>query len=115
MSAVLVVVNDLFFAERLGGALQHLGHQATVVDLSMDALPATLPAVDLLLVDLEGGEPALAAVRAAKAAGMPVLAFGPHVELALREAALAAGASRVVAKSKLTASFPELLGEFLPR
>jgi CheY-like chemotaxis protein len=115
MSRILVVVNDLFFGERLGHALPQLGHQARVVDLSMDSLPAELPPADLLLVDLEGGEPALAAIRQAKAAGMPALAFGPHVDLALREAALAAGAAKVVAKSKLTSSLAELLAEFLPQ
>ncbi|HLN60631.1 MAG TPA: hypothetical protein VK464_03695, partial [Symbiobacteriaceae bacterium] len=70
---------------------------------------------DLLLADLEGGEPTLEAIRRSKAAGIPVLAFGPHVDLTLRERALVAGATKVVAKSKLTASFVDLLAELLPR
>ena len=116
MARVLAVVNDLFFAERIGGALRQLGHDASVIDLSLGGLPAAgvLPA-DLLLADLEGGESALEAIRRVKAAGVPVLAFGPHVDLTLREQALAAGATKVVAKSKLTASFVDLLAELLPR
>ncbi|HLN62705.1 MAG TPA: hypothetical protein VK464_14255, partial [Symbiobacteriaceae bacterium] len=75
MARVVAVVNDLFFAERIGGALRQLGHEASVIDLSMGGLPATVPPFDLLLADLEGGEPALEAIGRAKAAGVPVLAF----------------------------------------
>lgn len=113
MAFVYAVVNDLFFADRIANALTHLGHQGQVVDLSMDAPTALPPGTNLALVDLEAGEPALETIRSASAAGVPVLAFGPHTDLALREAALSAGASKVVAKSKLTASFAELLAEML--
>lgn len=54
-------------------------------------------------------------IRAARAAGVPVLAFGSHVDLAARDAAVAAGASRVVAKSKFSMSFPELIAELMPQ
>ncbi len=114
MSSLFVAVQDLFFAERLGSALRALGHQAQVIDLSLEAAPVFPAAgVALAIVDLEAGEPGLAVVRQAKAAGVPVLAFGPHTDLALRQGALAAGATRVVAKSKLTSSLGELVGDLL--
>lgn len=115
MAYVYAVVNDLFFADRLGNALGQLGHQAKVVDLSLDQLPPFPDGANLLLADLEAGEPALAAIAAATARNVPVLAFGPHTDLDLRERALQAGATKVVAKSKLTSSFPELVAELLAR
>ena len=113
MAFLFVVVNDLFFADRLGGALRHLGHEGLVIDLSMDTLPEVPAATNLAVVDLEAGEAGLQAIRDARQKGVPVLAFGPHTDLALREAGLAAGADKVVAKSKLTTSFPELINEMV--
>jgi alpha-beta hydrolase superfamily lysophospholipase len=114
MALIHAAVGDLFFAERLGRALEHLGHTAQVVDLSQEPPAKTLPSgTVLLLADLEAGEGALAAIRTAAATGVPVLAFGPHMDLALRDAALAAGATQVVAKSKLTTSLPELIASLM--
>lgn len=113
MSFIYAVVNDLFFADRIENALQQLGHQAKVVDLSLDGAGPIPPGTNMVLVDLEAGEAALETIRAAKGNDLPVLAFGPHTDLALREAALQAGATRVVAKSKLTSSFPDLVADML--
>ena len=106
---ILVVVNDLFFGERLQIALRHLGLTHELVDLSNTPAPAVHPNTELAIVDLEAGEPALHTIRSASQAGVKVLAFGPHTDLALRQGALAAGATQVVAKSKLTTSLPELI------
>jgi DNA-binding response OmpR family regulator len=115
MSFVYAVVSDLFFGDRIGTALQRLGYRAEVIDLSEGAVPTLSQEIDLLLVDLEGGSPSLEAIQAARTLGKPVLAFGPHTDLALRAAALAAGADLVVAKSKLTTSFAELVQASLER
>lgn len=114
MAFVYAVTVDLFFGERFDHALRQLGHQAQVVDLSAGPAPEALPAgVDLALIDLEAGPAALDLVRAARAAGVKVLAFGPHVDTDLRHAAQEAGADRVVTKSRLTASFADLLAVML--
>lgn len=114
MAFVYAVTADLFFGERFERALAQLGHQAQVVDLSAGPAPEALPGgVDLALVDLEAGPVALELVRTARAAGVKVLAFGPHVDTELRQAAEAAGADRVVTKSRLTASFADLLASML--
>lgn len=111
MAFVYVVVRDLFFAERVENALRQLGHQVKVTDISQEG-KADLPAgADLLLVDLEAEEPALSAIEAAHRAGIRVLAFGPHTEVELWQAAKAAGADRVVAKSKLTTAFADLIAQ----
>jgi selenophosphate synthetase-related protein len=115
MALIWTVVQDLFFGEALGSGLARLGHEAVILDASD---PGTTqgeppPGAVALIADLEAGELALQAIRGAKAAGIPILAFGPHVDLDLRERALAAGAGQVVAKSKLTRSFPALVAQLL--
>lgn len=48
------------------------------------------------------------------APGVPIIAFGPHRDLALRQRALAAGVDRVMASSAFVAALPRLLrGELL--
>ncbi len=111
---IFAATADLFFGERIERALQQLGHESRVVDLSGEAPPDVLPVgTSLALIDLEAGAVAIDLVRAARAGGVRVLAFGPHVDLELRQSALDAGADRVVAKSKLTHSFAELVGDLL--
>lgn len=109
MAHVLIVVNDLFFADRLSNGLTASGHGGQVVDLSTDDLPDVSPQTDLLIIDLEAGPAALDLIRAGKAAGKPVIAFGPHTDLELRQRALGAGADQVVAKSRLVTGFAELI------
>lgn len=114
MAFVYAVTADLFFGERFEHALRQLGYQAEVVDLSAGPAPQALPeSINLALIDLEAGPVALELVRTARAAGVKVLAFGPHVDTDLRHAAQEAGADRVVTKSKLTASFAELIASML--
>src|SRR5690242_17929477 len=49
------------------------------------------------------------AIRQARTAGYPVLAFGSHMDLEARAKALAAGAQRVVANSKFSSDMPGLV------
>jgi CheY-like chemotaxis protein len=120
---VVAVVRDLFFAIRIRDTLRPHGY-AVEVAKSADALhqalaaPAELPAlviVDLafaaadppgLIADLKG-DPATA--------GLPILAFGSHLDHASRDAAKAAGADRVVANSKLAEDLPALVDRYALR
>lgn len=111
MLLVYAVIADLFFAERVEQALAQLGHKAVVADLSLGEPPPLPAETGLVIADLEGGEAALAVVRQASAAGTPTLVFGSHMDLALRAAGLAAGASKWVAKSTLTTSFAQLVSD----
>jgi len=52
-------------------------------------------------------------IRLARAHGVPVLAFGSHMDLEAREKALSAGALRVVANSKFTSDMPGLVQRML--
>jgi hypothetical protein len=53
------------------------------------------------------------AIRKARAAGYPVLAFGSHMDLDARARARAAGAQRVVANSKFASDMPGLVRRML--
>lgn len=113
MATIWTVVQDLFFGEALQSGLRGLGHEAALLDVSEGASLSMPSGAAAAVIDLETGDLALSAIRLAKEAGLPVLAFGPHVDLALHEAARAAGADQVVPKSRLVRSFPELIGQLL--
>lgn len=113
VAELFLLVNDLFFADRLGNGIRQAGHEAVVADLSFGDSWTPPARTRLAIIDLEAGPPALQAIGAARSRGVPVLAFGPHTDLELRQQALEAGADKVVAKSKLTSSLPELIAEML--
>lgn len=113
MADLFLLVNDLFFADRLANGIRQAGHEAVVADLSFGDSWSLPSGARLAIIDLEAGPPALQAIAEAAGRGLPVLAFGPHTDLALRQQALDAGADKVVAKSKLTSSFAELIAEML--
>ncbi len=103
---VVALINDLFFSVRLTEAGQRHGFAAQVVRSAEEFLAelwARQPA--LAVVDLGArGVDVPAAIRAAKAdpvaREVPILAFGSHMDLDARRAALDAGAGQVVANSK---------------
>ncbi len=116
--AVLALERDLFFAVRMRDTLQH--HDIAVITAR------TLPAFEQHLQATGAEKPALvivntaikgvdweAAIRAARAQGLPVLAFGSHMDLEAREKALQAGAQKVVANSRFTSDMPGLVRHLL--
>lgn len=110
MSQVLAVVTDLFFQSRIASAARARGHEVQFVR-SIDALPLNSAAL-LALVDLDAKLDVLAAIRGVAGAGIErIVAFGPHVDTAGRKAARAAGAHRVLAKSKFVEELPSILAE----
>ena len=114
MSDVIAVVPDLFFAARIEGTAKALG-----VDLQTLTSDAALAACrdqppGLVVVDLTAKDDPIALVRAIKelrpTRPIRVVGFYPHVERALREGALAAGADEVLPRSAFTAQLATLLG-----
>jgi DNA-binding response OmpR family regulator len=115
---ILALEKDLFFAVKMRDTLRHHGMEVITV--------RTLPAFEQQLA-LSGDErPALAivntatqgvnweaAIRQAREQGLPVLAFGSHMDLEARAKALQAGAGKVVANSKFTSDMPGLVQRML--
>jgi len=78
------------------------------------ALETALPTVDRVVVDLTArAYDGVAAIAAAHAAGLPVLAVGQHDDVALRKAALAAGADRVHPYRRLFEDGPRQMAAWL--
>ena len=118
---VVALVRDLFFGVRIRETLRSHGYRVELAN-SAEKLRAALrdspPA--LVLVDLAFAaiDPprqiaALKADRATRA--IPVLAFGPHLDHASRQAARDAGADRVVPNSKLAEDLPALVARYASR
>ena len=115
---ILALENDLFFAVKIRDTLRHHDMEVTTV--------RTLPAFEQLLAAPTRDLPALvivntaaagvdweSAIRQARAHGLPVLAFGSHMDLEARERAIKAGARRVVANSKFVTDMPGLIQRML--
>lgn len=119
---IVAVVRDLFFAVRIRDTLAPRGYRvelAKTAEALRQALAAPPPPV-LVIVDLAFvaiDPPGLiAALKADPAtAGLPILAFGSHLDQVARDAARAAGANRVVANSKLAADLPTLVERYALR
>lgn len=75
-----------------------------------EPLDAQIKDAALLVLQLAGAREAwLPTIAAAKAAGVPVLAFGAHVDAETLRAARAAGADRAVPNSQLATELPALI------
>lgn len=115
MDRVLLLVSDLFFAVQLENAATAVGLQPVSgpgPDLSKSLADDSLR---LVVLDLEirgnAWSKLLAEVRASRP-DLPVLAYGPHVDVDSRKAAQAQGATRVVTKQQLVADLPGLLRRY---
>src|SRR5882762_3555795 len=110
---VVMVVPDLFFATRITTTAARLGVaiQAPAPQEALAVIRLLPP--DLVVLDLRAQGDPLALARSLKAdpatRHIPVVGFYPHVEGALREAALAAGIDQVLPRSAFTARLASLL------
>ena len=110
---VAVLADDLIWSTRLADALRAAGAEPRPVR-SLPGLRDALPEVDSVLIDLTArAYDGVAAIDAARAAGVPVLAVGQHDDHDLRKRALAAGADRVYAYRKLFEDGPATLAAWL--
>ena len=115
---ILALEKDLFFSVKMRDTLRHHDMSVTTV--------RTLAAFEQRLLTSGDERPLLAiintatvgvdweaAIRQARSQGLPVLAFGSHMDLEARERALQAGAQRVVANSKFTSDMPGIIERML--
>lgn len=117
MSALLLDT-DLFFAVKVAETLKHAGYTTRTLR-TLDAFVAALrdeapPAVALVNLAARGVD-WRAAIAAVREAGVPSIAFGPHVNLDDQAAARAAGATSVIANSRLAADLPGVVARAVRR
>jgi DNA-binding response OmpR family regulator len=108
---VLLLERDLFFIVKIRDTLSHLGYETQVARSADDfarKLAATIPTLAIVHTGMAGvaWEQVIAQ---AKAAGVPTLAFGSHVDLEAQQAARRAGADRVISNSKLAKDLPAIV------
>ncbi len=101
---VLLFCTDLMFGVQLQNMARGAGVRHVTVRPGGD-----LPRGDMMVVDLASRGDWEGAVRQAKSRGIPVVAFGPHMDSEGRRKAREAGASRVLANSNLTRDLPAIL------
>jgi PleD family two-component response regulator len=116
---VLVLAEDLMVRSRIEAAAPDacelvFADNASVFEEQLNRPP------DLILVGMTATRlPWADLIRAARqspaAQSVPILAFGPHMNLGLRARALEAGANRVIANSALMNALPGLLRGETPR
>ena len=110
---ILVLADDLIWSTRLVGQVRAAGHTAVPARTS-EAFRASLSGASGAIVDLTSrAYDGLAAIAAARDAGVPVLAVGQHDDHVLRRDALAVGADRVLAYRKLFEDGPATIERWL--
>jgi CheY-like chemotaxis protein len=112
---VILIVDDLLFLPRLEKTLQAQGYQPIAATDQAELTRALFTAPVLAIVDLFSQgfewERLVRSIKGPgkKAAHVPVIGFGPHVDLELRERALAAGCQTVVGRSAIVEQLAHLL------
>jgi hypothetical protein len=115
---IVLIVDDLMFLPQLEQGLRHLGFQPLTATNETELSQALFTAPVLVIVDLfSQGFKWERLVRFVKGPGkkavhVPVLGFGPHVDLALREQALAAGCNAVVGRGVIASQLPHLVEKY---
>ena len=109
--AILLLVPNLLFGASIATAVQAAGAQVRPCRNPAAFLAALQDPAELVgaVVDLGGNPGWEPVIRAAAAAGVPVFAFGPHLDADTLKGARQAGASRVVANSAHAKELPKWL------
>ena len=114
--AILALEKDLFFAVKMRDTLRHHDMEVTTVR-TLPALTENLTAAEkpaLVIIDIASkGVDWEGAISQAREQGLPVLAFGSHMDLEARARALPAGAQKVVANSNFARDMPGLVTRML--
>jgi CheY-like chemotaxis protein len=107
---VAVVAADLIFASRIRAAAAAAGVRTRFARNDGELLEAAAEA-DLIIVDLDARwlDPSHSIQRLRQQASKPIVAFVSHVRADAIEAARAAGADRVLARSAFVKLLPEIL------
>jgi DNA-binding NtrC family response regulator len=109
--SVLLLDTDLFFSVKITDTLKHAGYTTATVRGEADfarALAERPPAVALVNTAARGID-FRRAIRLACDAEVPIIAFGSHVDVRTQEEARQAGATRVIANSRLAGDLPGVL------
>jgi CheY-like chemotaxis protein len=115
---VIAAVPDLLFATRITETARAAGIELVHVPLAELAARVAERRPDRVIVDLTAPD-AVATIGALRAqpalVDLPIVGFYPHVDDALRRAALAAGATHVLPRSAFSTKLAEVLAGSFPQ
>ncbi len=101
---ILALIPELITSVRVESGVQRLGGQLRVAETEEAFLQQLTSAPALVVIDLgEQWVDIMGVVAACREARVPVLAFGPHVDLGRRRDAVQAGVDFVYPRSKFMA------------
>ena len=111
--SLVCIIPDLFFSVKVENLARLHGLQV-IYPRDLDTFMASLPGASLALIDSDTRDlPWLDWVAAAKADPVTrptrILAFGSHVDRALRDQALDAGVDRYLARENFVNALPEII------
>ncbi len=110
---IVLIVDDLMFLPRLENGLRQIGYQPVVATNDSQLTKALFKSPVLIIVDLFSQsfnwEYLIGVVKKSKAGPVPVLGFGPHVDLELRQKALDAGCNAVVGRGAVASQLQHLV------
>jgi len=113
----LLLDTDLFFSVKVTVTLKHVGYATKTLRRPEDfaaALVGEQPTLALVNTGARGLD-WRSGIAAAVAAGVPVVAFGSHVDLQTQLEARDLGATSVIANSKLASDLPGVVARALDR
>lgn len=117
---LLIAVPDLLFRSKLQDAARHAGAEISSAANSADVVSRALEFLpDAVVIDLVDGQlDPIELIRRLKGepglAGTRIVGFFPHVQVAVRDAAKAAGCDVVVPRSVVAASLASILAGAVP-
>jgi hypothetical protein len=94
VARVVAISSDLLLGSKVEAMLGAAGHEVT---LSPALAEAPLDDTELIVADLDGGNP-----EALVGLGIPVLGYYSHVDVETKQAAEAAGVDLVVPRSRMS-------------
>jgi DNA-binding NarL/FixJ family response regulator len=112
MEMVLGIVTDLMFVVRIGDAVRRAGRKPMFVGSLERARVQAAERPVLVIVDLActAADP-IQVIQEVKELGIPVIAFGAHVDTEALQAAKKAGADRVLPRSRFVEELEKLVAE----
>ena len=105
MARVVSISSDLLLGSKVEAMLRAAGHDVT---LSTSLANTPLDGVDLIVADLDSGDP-----KALAALGVPVLGYYSHVNVETKKASEAAGIALAVPRSRMARELPDLTAKLL--
>jgi CheY-like chemotaxis protein len=112
------LVQDLFFSSRIADTARHLGLEAYIESQAVEfeeKVHEHRPGLALIDLGVRGVDwvSSIRRLRADPAfATLPIVAFGPHMDLEARERALVAGCTEFLANSKLTTDLAHIVARY---